>query len=88
MLAATISSLAQLSTIATAEKKGVDSFLHLVQLGAGRGNLLDAELAEFSLELTELLGQLLLVLAPKLGSPDFSRRLTHNNQHPAFRRIV
>lgn len=69
-------------------KKGGVSSLHLVQLGAGRSNLLDAELAEFSLELTELLGQLLLVLAPKLGSLDFSRRLTHDNQHPAFRHIV
>lgn len=78
-----------MSSIAIAtKKKGRDSSLHLVQLGAGRGNLLDAELAEFSLELTELLGQLLLVLAPKLGSLDFSRRLTHDNQHPGFRRIV
>lgn len=58
--------------------------LHLVQLGAGGGNLLDAELAEFSLELRELLGQLLLVLAPELGSLDFSRRLTHKESVTPF----
>jgi hypothetical protein len=41
---------------------------HLVQLGAGRGNLLDAELTELSLELSELLGEVLLVLPPELTS--------------------
>ena len=57
--------------------------LHLVELGAGRGDLLDAELTELSLELTELLGELVLVLAPKLGSLNLARRLFHKHcQHP------
>lgn len=41
---------------------------HLVQLGAGGSDLLDAELTELSLELGELLGEVLLVLPPELTS--------------------
>lgn len=48
---------------------------HLVQLAAGRSDLLDAELAELSLELAELLRQLILVLAPERNRLDLARRL-------------
>lgn len=46
----------------------------LVQLAAGRGDLLDAELTELGLELTKLLGQIILVLAPKGDGLDLSGR--------------
>lgn len=46
---------------------------HLVQLGARRDLLLDAELAQLSLELLELLGELLLLLGPQLGRLDLDR---------------
>jgi len=36
-----------------------------VELGAGGGDLLDAQLAQLSLELTELLDELVLVLGPQ-----------------------
>lgn len=39
--------------------------VHAVELGARRGDLLDAQLAQLSLELAELLHQLVLVLAPE-----------------------
>lgn len=48
---------------------------HLVQLGARRGDLLDAELTELGLELSELLRQLILVLVPELAGLDLSGRL-------------
>lgn len=38
--------------------------VHLGELGARRDDLLDAKLAELSLELTELLDEILLALAP------------------------
>lgn len=38
--------------------------VHLGKLGAGRNDLLDAKLAQLRLELTELLGELVLVLRP------------------------
>lgn len=49
--------------------------LHLVQLGAGRGDLLDAELTELGLELSELLGEIILALVPELDCLDLARRL-------------
>jgi hypothetical protein len=48
---------------------------HPVQLGAGRGDLLDAELTKLGLELSELLCQIILVLAPERTSLDLARRL-------------
>jgi hypothetical protein len=48
---------------------------HSVQLGAGRGDLLDTELTELGLELSELLRQIILVLAPELSCLDLARRL-------------
>ena len=56
-----------------AQRVLVDS--HLVELGAGRGNLLDAELTELGLELTKLLGQIILALIPQVDSLDLARRL-------------
>ncbi len=38
--------------------------IHLVELGARRNDLLDAKLAELSLQLTKLLGEIVLVLGP------------------------
>ena len=54
--------------------KAVDTrtHVHLVKLGAGRGDLLNPELAELSLQLAELLGELILVLVPELASLDLS----------------
>lgn len=49
---------------------------HLVKLGAGGGDLLDAELAKLSLELAELLHQIILGLVPQLDALDLARRLT------------
>lgn len=48
---------------------------HPVQLGARRGDLLDAELTKLGLELSELLCQIILVLAPERTSLDLARRL-------------
>lgn len=49
---------------------------HLGQLGSGTSSdLLGAELAELSLELTKLLGEILLVLGPEGTGLDFSGRL-------------
>ena len=49
---------------------------HLGELGSrSSSNLLGAELAELSLELTELLGEILLVLGPEGTGLDFSGRL-------------
>ncbi len=49
--------------------------VHLVELGAGRDNLLDAELAELRLELAELLHQVILALVPELDSLNLCGRL-------------
>lgn len=49
---------------------------HLVELAAGGGNLLDAKLAELSLELAELLHQIILALVPQLDRLDLARRLS------------
>jgi len=38
--------------------------VHLGELGTRRNDLLDAELTQLGLELTELLGELVLVLRP------------------------
>jgi hypothetical protein len=51
------------------------SNVHLVQLGAGRGDLLDLQLAQLGLELIELLREILLVLGPQLAGLDLSGRL-------------
>ncbi len=51
---------------------------HLGELGSGTtSDLLGAELAELSLELTELLGEVLLVLGPEGTGLDFGRLLRH-----------
>lgn len=51
---------------------------HLVQLAARRSDLLDAQLAELSLELAELLHQIILALVPELDGLNLARRLeTH-----------
>lgn len=50
--------------------------LYAHSLGLGRsavGDLLDAELVKLGLQLLELLGELLLVLAPELNSLDLGR---------------
>ena len=52
-----------------------DGCSHLVQLAAGRSDLLDAQLAELSLELAELLHQIILALVPKLDGLNLARRL-------------
>ena len=50
---------------------------HLCELGCGTaGDLLDAQLAQFGLQLTELLLQVLLVLGPQRTGLDFSGRLS------------
>lgn len=49
--------------------------LHSVQLGAGRSDLLDAQLAELGLELTKLLEQVILALVPQLDRLNLCRRL-------------
>lgn len=49
--------------------------VHLAELGARRNDLLDAKLAQLGLELTELLGELVLVLGPQLAGLNLSRRL-------------
>lgn len=46
------------------------SNVHLIQFAAGRCDLLDAELAKLSLELTELLDQIFLALVPELTGLD------------------
>ena len=46
---------------------------HSVQLAAGRDNFLDAKLAKLGFELSELLRQIILVLAPELGGLDLAR---------------
>lgn len=51
--------------------------LHLVQLAARRGDLLDAELAQLSLELAEGLGQIILVLRPQVAGLDLAGRLRY-----------
>lgn len=56
---------------------------HLVQLAARRSDLLDAQLAELSLELAELLHQIILALVPKLDSLNLGRRL---EEQSAFQR--
>lgn len=53
-----------------------DSSRHAHSLGLGRsaaGDLLDTELVKLGLQLVELLGELLLVLAPELTSLDLGR---------------
>jgi len=46
---------------------------HLCELGCGTaGDLLDAQLAQFGLQLAELLLQVLLVLGPQRTGLDFS----------------
>lgn len=47
--------------------------LHPVQLGTRRGDLLDAELAQLSLELSELLDELILALGPQGTGLDLGR---------------
>lgn len=44
---------------------GLAEIVDAVELGAGGGDLLDAQLAQLSLELTELLDQLVLVFGPQ-----------------------
>ena len=57
---------------------GVSGFRsHLVQLGAGGGNLLNSQLAQLSLQLAEGLGELWLVLGPQLAGLDLAARLRH-----------
>lgn len=58
--------------------------VHLVQLSTRRGDLLDAELAELSLELAEGLGQILAVLRPQLAGLDLSGRLRHCQRSKTF----
>jgi hypothetical protein len=49
-------------------------YAHAQSLGRSTvGDLLDAELVELGLQLLELLGELLLVLAPELTSLDLGR---------------
>ena len=49
--------------------------IHLVELGTRRHNLLDAKLAELRLQLTKLLGEVLLALGPQLASLNLAGRL-------------
>jgi len=55
----------------TREKFGV----HEGQLGAGGGDLLDSQFAEFRLELAQLLREVLLALGPELAGFDLCGRL-------------
>jgi hypothetical protein len=49
-------------------------YAHSLSLGGSTGrDLLDAELVKLELQLLELLGELLLVLAPELTSLDLGR---------------
>lgn len=51
---------------------GVEKRVHLGELGARRSDLLDAELVQLSLELVELLEELILILAPEGSGLDFA----------------
>src|SRR4051812_32524769 len=50
-------------------------FVHLVELSARGCDLLDAELAQFRLQLAQLLNQLVLALRPYCAGLDFAGRL-------------
>lgn len=50
---------------------------HSVQLGARGGNLLDTQLAQLRLELTQGLGEVIAVLRPQLAGLDLAARLRH-----------
>lgn len=50
---------------------------HPVQLGARGGNLLNTQLAQLRLELTQGLGEILAVLRPQLAGLDLAARLRH-----------
>lgn len=54
---------------------GLGPNVHLVELGARGDDLLDAELAELSLELAELLHEVILALVPELDSLNLAGRL-------------
>jgi hypothetical protein len=58
----------------SAQKNNRVGYAHSLSLGGGTGrDLLDAELVKLELQLLELLGELLLVLAPELTSLDLGR---------------
>lgn len=57
---------------------GLAEVVDLVELGAGRDDLLDAQLAELGLELAELLQQVILALVPELDSLNLCGRLRRN----------
>jgi hypothetical protein len=63
---------------------GERSHAHLGELGGGSTrNLLGAELTKLSLELSELLLEVLLVLAPERAGLNFCGRLTHHSISPS-----
>lgn len=63
------------------ETKG-NQHAHFLGLGRGTaGDLLDAERAQLRLQLIQLLGEVVLALAPELTSLDLGRRLETSNQH-------
>lgn len=49
--------------------------VHLVELAAGRDNLLDAKLTQLGLELAQGLQQVILALGPELSGLNLSSRL-------------
>jgi hypothetical protein len=56
------------------KKAGGVGYAHLLGLrGSAAGDLLNAELVELQLQLLELLGELILVLAPELTGLDLGR---------------
>lgn len=62
--------------IPSAQKTNIGGvgYAHSLSLGGGTGgDLLNAELVELQLQLLELLGELILVLAPELTSLDLGR---------------
>jgi hypothetical protein len=70
-----IVSIPQISkSIHTKRKAEGVGYAHLLGLrGSAAGNLLNAELVELQLQLLELLGELILVLAPELTGLDLGR---------------
>jgi hypothetical protein len=70
-----IVSIPQISkSIRTKRKPGGVGYAHLLGLrGSAAGDLLNAELVELQLQLLELLGELILVLAPELTGLDLGR---------------
>lgn len=73
--AASILPLSNLRRAAGRGRVRVRIDVHLGELAARGHDLLDAKLAQLRLELTQLLGELVLVLGPQLARLDLGSRL-------------